>query len=77
MPALSMRHIDRTRKEAGVRAQAVSVDGSLIEDFVIERSASGRQVHLRNAPSPAATSCLAIADEVVHRIQASVVDWMQ
>jgi len=51
---------------AGVRAQAVGRDGSLIDDFVIHRTE--RALHLRNAPSPAATSCLAlarlIADEV-------------
>lgn len=51
---------------AGVRGQAVARDGTLIDDFVIHRT--GRAVHVRNAPSPAATSALAlarlIADEV-------------
>jgi L-2-hydroxyglutarate oxidase LhgO len=43
---------------AGVRAQAMSVDGSLVDDFVFEGSEG--IVHVRNAPSPAATSSLAI-----------------
>ena len=48
---------------AGVRAQAVGRDGSLVDDFVIERM--GPVTAVRNAPSPAATSSLAIAEEVV------------
>lgn len=48
---------------AGVRAQAVRPDGSLVDDFLIIRAA--RQVHVLNAPSPAATSSLAIARHIV------------
>lgn len=44
---------------AGIRAQAVARDGSLVDDFVLSKT--GRCVHVRNAPSPAATSSLAIA----------------
>jgi (S)-2-hydroxyglutarate dehydrogenase len=44
---------------AGVRAQAVARNGSLLDDFVI--SHTERALHVRNAPSPAATSSLAIA----------------
>ena len=44
---------------SGIRAQAVGRDGALIDDFVLSRT--GRCVHVRNAPSPAATSSLAIA----------------
>ncbi len=47
---------------AGVRAQALSRDGRLIEDFVFSRSE--RALHVRNAPSPAATSAFAIARQV-------------
>jgi (S)-2-hydroxyglutarate dehydrogenase len=43
---------------SGVRAQAVRDDGSLVDDFAIERTP--RTVHVLNAPSPAATSSLAI-----------------
>ena len=44
---------------AGVRAQALGRDGRLVDDFVFSRT--GRTLHVRNAPSPAATSALAIA----------------
>ncbi|MGK2933522.1 MAG: L-2-hydroxyglutarate oxidase [Solirubrobacterales bacterium] len=44
---------------AGVRAQALGRDGKLIEDFLIEKTEGA--VHVRNAPSPAATSSLALA----------------
>jgi (S)-2-hydroxyglutarate dehydrogenase len=47
---------------AGVRAQAVADDGSLLDDFAIETTA--RSVHVLNAPSPAATSSLAIGEWV-------------
>jgi L-2-hydroxyglutarate oxidase len=44
---------------AGVRAQALGRDGRLVDDFVFSRT--DRALHVRNAPSPAATSSLAIA----------------
>lgn len=49
----------------GVRAQAVDVGGGLVDDFVITRA--GRAVNVRNAPSPAATAGLAIAEYVVEQ----------
>lgn len=61
LPAL--RPDDLLPAPAGVRAQAVGRDGALLDDFVIERS--GPVVLVRNAPSPAATSSLAIAEHVV------------
>lgn len=48
---------------AGVRAQAVRRDGAMVDDFLVERS--HRAVHLLNAPSPAATASLSIAQHVV------------
>jgi L-2-hydroxyglutarate oxidase LhgO len=51
---------------AGVRAQAVDRDGSLVDDFRIGRV--GRVVTVRNAPSPGATSALAIAEYVADRV---------
>ena len=51
---------DLTPAFAGVRAQAVSRDGRLVDDFVI--SPTPRAVHVRNAPSPAATSAFALAE---------------
>ena len=51
---------------AGVRAQAVASDGTLVQDFVIRQSP--RALHLLNAPSPGATASLAIADVLVSRL---------
>ncbi|MET0854670.1 MAG: L-2-hydroxyglutarate oxidase [Microterricola sp.] len=50
----------------GVRAQAMRHDGTLEEDFVIE--SDGRITHVRNAPSPAATSSMAIAEHIADLI---------
>jgi len=50
---------------AGVRAQAVLRDGSLVDDFLIKEGA--RAVHVLNAPSPAATASLPIGREVAGR----------
>jgi L-2-hydroxyglutarate oxidase LhgO len=47
---------------AGIRAQALAPDGSLVDDFVLERRAG--IVHVRNAPSPGATSSLMIGDTI-------------
>ena len=52
---------------AGVRAQALARDGRLLDDFVLHESE--RAVHVRNAPSPAATSSLAIARLVADRVE--------
>jgi L-2-hydroxyglutarate oxidase LhgO len=52
---------------AGIRAQALDADGGLVDDFRI--SIRDRIVVLRNAPSPAATSALAIAEHVVTTIE--------
>ena len=53
---------------AGVRAQALSRDGRLVDDFVIEES--DRMIHVLNAPSPAATSSLNIGSLIVDRLVA-------
>ncbi|TFD69369.1 L-2-hydroxyglutarate oxidase [Cryobacterium ruanii] len=54
---------DIVRAGAGVRAQAILPDGTLADDFIIQKAA--RQVHVLNAPSPAATSALEIARHIV------------
>lgn len=54
-----LRAADVEPSFAGVRAQAVGRDGNLVDDFVV--SATERALHVRNAPSPAATSSLMIA----------------
>lgn len=59
---------DVRRAGSGVRAQAVDRDGSLVDDFRITRA--GAVTCVRNAPSPAATSSLAIAEHVVARLGA-------
>jgi (S)-2-hydroxyglutarate dehydrogenase len=51
---------------SGIRAQALAPDGSLIDDFVFHESDG--VVHVRNAPSPGATSSLAIAEEIADRV---------
>jgi L-2-hydroxyglutarate oxidase LhgO len=47
---------------SGVRAQAIAADGSMLDDFSIIRTR--RALHVRNAPSPAATASLAIGAEL-------------
>ncbi|UAJ78966.1 L-2-hydroxyglutarate oxidase [Leifsonia sp. ZF2019] len=61
VPAL--QRDDIVRAGSGVRAQAMRRDGSLADDFVIQPAA--RQLHVLNAPSPAATSSLEIAAHIV------------
>ncbi len=61
----SVRGQDLRRCRSGVRAQCVMPDGSLVDDFLFEES--DRMVHVLNAPSPAATSALAIGETIVGR----------
>lgn len=51
-----------TSAPAGIRAQAVARDGKLLDDFCIEKRQG--QIHVLNAPSPAATSCLSIGESI-------------
>ena len=60
LPELTAADVDG--RHAGVRAQALDRDGTLVDDFRISRL--GRVTILRNAPSPAATSSLAIAEHL-------------
>jgi L-2-hydroxyglutarate oxidase LhgO len=55
---------------AGVRAQALDRDGALVDDFRL--GADAGVVWVRNAPSPAATSSLAIAEELAGQALSSV-----
>jgi len=57
VPGLTLEDVEPG--PAGVRAQALARDGTLIDDFLVERTEYA--VHVRNAPSPAATSSLALA----------------
>jgi len=60
IPSLTMDDIEPGR--AGVRAMALGSDGDVYDDFKIEYK--DNSIHVLNAPSPAATACLAIGDEV-------------
>lgn len=64
-----LRDDDLLPGPSGVRAQAMTADGTLVDDFVVSASASA--VHVLNAPSPAATSSLAIARLVAERAEAA------
>lgn len=52
---------------SGVRAQACDRNGALIDDFDIVKN--GNIIHVRNAPSPAATSCLAIGNKISELVE--------
>ena len=67
VPELRLEDVERSG-HSGVRAQAIARDGSLIDDFVV--SETERAIHVRNAPSPAATSSLALADLIADRLDA-------
>jgi (S)-2-hydroxyglutarate dehydrogenase len=58
---------DLSRGGAGVRAQALSLEGELVQDFHFAQQEGA--LHVLNAPSPAATASLAIADEIVDMAQ--------
>ncbi|WP_067863454.1 L-2-hydroxyglutarate oxidase [Nocardia shimofusensis] len=58
---------DLRPRPAGIRAQAVLPDGTLVHDFLIERTP--RSIHVLNAPSPAATSAVPIARYIVDRLR--------
>ncbi|MAI74380.1 MAG: L-2-hydroxyglutarate oxidase [Rhodopirellula sp.] len=61
----SIRSSDLVTGRAGVRAQAVTPTGELVDDFLFE--VSEHSIHVLNAPSPAATAALAIATHIVDR----------
>lgn len=60
IPSLTMEDLKPGR--SGVRAMALGTDGEMIEDFKIEYSKNG--IHVVNAPSPAATACMAIGSDI-------------
>ena len=61
MPGLTVNDVMPSR--AGVRAQAIDFEGNMVDDFKIMKH--NGNIHVLNAPSPAATACMAIADEIV------------
>ena len=69
IPELTLDDLEPGHGPSGVRAQALGREGNLVDDFVIEAidRLDGRDVsivHIRNAPSPAATSALGIAEHI-------------
>lgn len=60
-----LRGSDLHRAEAGVRAQAVKPDGTLVDDFLVVEDE--HWVHVLNAPSPAATASLLIGEDIAER----------
>ena len=57
---------DLIKKQAGVRAQAVSENGELLDDFLFDEG--NRSLHVLNAPSPAATASLAIGEYISSKV---------
>jgi L-2-hydroxyglutarate oxidase LhgO len=66
----AVRPDDLTESHSGVRAQALARDGSLLDDFWFDHAEN--VVHVRNAPSPGATSSLALAREIVQVAEPSI-----
>ena len=66
-PSLSLR--DLQPEPAGIRAQAVLRDGTLVHDFMFAETA--RTLHVCNAPSPAATSAIPIGEMITDRLLAA------
>jgi L-2-hydroxyglutarate oxidase len=64
VPSIQMAHIKSGG--AGVRAQAMTREGELIQDFCLIKRRSA--IHVLNAPSPAATASLAIGEEITRQI---------
>lgn len=62
----SLELSDLQPEPAGIRAMAVLRDGSLVHDFLLRETA--RSIHVCNAPSPAATSALPIADMIAEKV---------
>lgn len=70
VPAVTAADLEAS--SAGIRAQALTAGGQLLDDFAFDSSA--RAVHVLNAPSPAATASLAIAEVVADRLQTQMAD---
>jgi L-2-hydroxyglutarate oxidase len=69
MPLLTQE--DLIVSKSGIRAQAIDKSGGMVDDFKIVTK--GLNIHVLNAPSPAATACLSIADEIVKVVGENIV----
>jgi (S)-2-hydroxyglutarate dehydrogenase len=68
----AIRASDVTFGPTGIRAQAMTPAGGLIDDFLI--AGAPRMMHVLNAPSPAATASLAIGEELADRALRDLLD---
>ena len=69
IPSLKMNDI--IAGKSGVRAMALGRDGEVIDDFRIVDNKNN--IHVLNAPSPAATACLSIGSEILNRYKKIIV----
>lgn len=67
IPAIRPEHLQKS--PAGVRAMALKPNGEILSDFHYE--VTNNEIHVLNAPSPAATAGLAIGDEIVQRAESA------
>jgi len=65
IPAIQSKHLRES--PSGVRAMALDKNGEIVDDFSFERTEN--QIHVLNAPSPAATAGLAIGSEIVKQVE--------
>ena len=70
MPEIRAEHL--VPAPAGVPAQALQRDGSMVDDFLIQRA--GRVINVSNAPCPAATASLNVGRLIVERLKKQIVD---
>ena len=68
IPEIRSEHLETA--PAGVRAQAVAPDGSMVDDFLIQQD--DRIINVGNAPSPAATSSLNIGKLIIDKLVPSM-----
>lgn len=66
IPSVQAEHLEVA--PSGVRAMALKPNGEILDDFHFE--VADRQIHVLNAPSPAATAALAIGDEIINKVKA-------
>lgn len=72
VPAVRNAVVRAGEKPPGVRAQAIDENGDFVDDFVFEPVLGGKGLNVRNAPSPGATSALAIANVIAQRIEDTI-----
>ncbi len=67
VPSIESHHLKKS--PSGVRAMALQPNGEILDDFYFETTE--REIHVLNAPSPAATAGLAIGDEIVKKARSA------